>query len=94
MTAEYLPARIRDRHVQMSAIGRDGACEGQYFEVAANFRRRLRASEPQCRNVEAADALDDEGRLQVALTKRLFDGDAKVVVGRESEGMSLHAWAG
>ncbi len=90
MTAENLAACVGNAHVQVGSVRRYGASEGQYFEVAAHLGRGDGSSESQLSDVEATDALDNEGRGQFALTQHVFDSDSQIVAGRKAQRMSLH----
>lgn len=64
MAAPYAAFRVRNRHVQMHAVRRQRAGQRQDLKVRAQFGRRIGACEPQLRDVEAADPLDHERRVQ------------------------------
>jgi hypothetical protein len=76
MTTEHLTAGVGNGHMQVRAIRRYRASQGQYFEVAAKLGRSLGAGESQLGDAEAPDALDNERGARLALMKHVFDSAA------------------
>ncbi len=91
MPSEHLTARVGNGCMQVRAIYRYRAGQGQYLKIAAQRHRYFGACESQLRDAEAPDALEDERRGPLALTRRVLDGSAQIITGRKAQRKGLHA---
>jgi hypothetical protein len=86
VAAKYAALRIRDRDVEVGAVGGKRSRQGEYLQVATQFGRLLRSGKAQLRHAQAADALQDEGGADGTLGQSRFEGGPQVLSGEQTEG--------
>ncbi|EEF25786.1 conserved hypothetical protein [Ricinus communis] len=90
MTAGHVAIGIRDRHVQMHALGADRAGQGQQFAVAVDHGRAVAAGQPEHGRRQAAHGRQHEGGAQVPPLRPRFETAAQVVSRVQSFDMHGH----